>query len=200
MALLDNGMQINTITPNHVKNHSLEMGPITDLMGTRVACVGLGNVYTQPLGCIIVQVQVDGVQGYKEDQIALVVLDESKFMERISYFGNPHYKLHCKCDEREGNRCLGNTLASARVAHLLSVCRAVATVVDDKTAESANLNGYNEVVFMRNVETIDAFSSHAIPIKVEKAYTGECINVHNPSAADQRWLPTPGSYCPKCVH
>ena len=27
------------------------------------------------------------------------------------------------------------------------------------------------------METIDAFSSHVIPIKVEKAYTGECINV-----------------------
>ena len=36
-ALLDNGMQINTITPNYVKNHSLEMGLITDLIGSRVA-------------------------------------------------------------------------------------------------------------------------------------------------------------------
>ena len=46
MALLDNGMQINTITPNYVKNHSLGMGPITDLIGARVACMGLGNAYT----------------------------------------------------------------------------------------------------------------------------------------------------------
>ena len=46
MALLDNGMQINTIMPNYVKSHSLEMGLITDLTGTRVACMGLGNVYT----------------------------------------------------------------------------------------------------------------------------------------------------------
>ena len=45
-ALLDNGVPNNTITPNHVKNHSLEMGPITDLIGAGVACVGLGNVYT----------------------------------------------------------------------------------------------------------------------------------------------------------
>ena len=38
-ALLDNSMQINTITPNYVKNHSLVMGLITDLIGTRVTCV-----------------------------------------------------------------------------------------------------------------------------------------------------------------
>ena len=46
MALLDNGVQINTITPNYMKNHSLEMGPITDLIGTRVVCMGLWNTYT----------------------------------------------------------------------------------------------------------------------------------------------------------
>ena len=46
--------------------------------------------------------------------------------------------------------------------------------MDDETLESANLNGYDEVVVMRNMEIIDAFSSHVIPIK---AYTGECINV-----------------------
>ena len=83
MALMDNGLQINTITPSYVKKHSLEMGPITDLIGARVTCVGLGNAYTQPLGYVIVQVQVDGVQVYDEDQIALVGLDESKFAEWI---------------------------------------------------------------------------------------------------------------------
>ena len=46
MALLDNGTQNNTIMPNYVKNHSLEMRLITDLIGTRVTCVGLGNAYT----------------------------------------------------------------------------------------------------------------------------------------------------------
>ena len=45
MAVLDNGAQINTIMPHYVKNHSLEMGQITDLIGARVTCIGLGNVY-----------------------------------------------------------------------------------------------------------------------------------------------------------
>ena len=67
--------------------------------------------------------------------------------------------------------------ANARVAHLLSLHRAAATVVDNKTMESANPNGYDEVVIMRNTETIDAFSSCVILIKVEKAYTGEHINI-----------------------
>ena len=77
MALLDNGAQVNTITQRYVSEHSLQVGPITDLMGSKVACVGLGNAYTRPLGYVVIQVQVDGVWGYDEDQIALVILDFS---------------------------------------------------------------------------------------------------------------------------
>ena len=83
MALLDNGTQINTIIPKYVSDHSLQMGPITDLLGAKVTSVGLGNAYTRPLGYIIIQVQVDGVQGYDKDQIALVIPDLSNFMAQI---------------------------------------------------------------------------------------------------------------------
>ena len=50
-------------------------------------------------------------------------------------------------------------------------------MLEDQTSESANPNGYDEVVFMRNAETIEAFSSWVISIKAEKAYIGECINI-----------------------
>ena len=56
MALLDNGVQVNTITLKYVKEHSLPMGLITDLMGSKVTCIGLGNAYTKLLGYIIIQV------------------------------------------------------------------------------------------------------------------------------------------------
>ena len=41
--------------------------------------MGLGNAYTHPLGYSIARVQVDRVQVYVKDQIALVVPEESKF-------------------------------------------------------------------------------------------------------------------------
>ena len=80
MTLLDNGTQINTIMPKYVSDHSLQMGLIINLLGAEVACVGLGNTHTRPLGYIIIQVQVDRVQGYDKDQIALVIPDLSKFV------------------------------------------------------------------------------------------------------------------------
>ena len=159
MTFLDNGTQINTITPKY-------------------ACVGLRNAYTWPLGYVIVWVQVHGVQGYDEDKIALVVPDEVRFAEQIPVIlGTPTISCILNVMKEREIDALVMPWANARVVHLLSVCRAAATVVDDKSAESANPNGYNEVVFMRNTETIDPFSSHVIPVKVENTYTGEYINV-----------------------
>ena len=80
MALLDNGAQINTIMPKYVSDHLLQMELNTNLLGAKITCVGLGNTYMRPLGYIIIWVQVDGVQGYDEDLIALVILDLSNFV------------------------------------------------------------------------------------------------------------------------
>ena len=83
MALLDNGAQVNTIMPRYVNKHSLQVGPITNLMGSKVTWVGLGNAYTRLLGYVVIWVQVDRVWGYNEDQIALVILDFSNFATRV---------------------------------------------------------------------------------------------------------------------
>ena len=73
-------------TPNNVIDHSLQMGLppcITNLLGGKSHCIGLGDTYTRPLGYVVIQVQVDGVQGYDEDQIALVILDVFNFAARV---------------------------------------------------------------------------------------------------------------------
>ena len=75
--------QVNTIMLRYVCNHSLQVGPITNLLGSKVAYVGLGNAYTRPLDYVVIWVQVDGVQGYDENQIALVIPDFFKFAARV---------------------------------------------------------------------------------------------------------------------
>ena len=193
---LDNGAQRNTITPYYVKNHSFEMGLVTDLIGTRVACVGLGNAYTQTLGYVIIWVQVDGVQSYDEDQIALVVPDKSKFLEWIPVIlGTPTISHIVNIMKEREIDALAMSWVNTRVVHLLSVCRVAATVVDNKTTESANLNGYDEVVFTKNMETTDAFSSCVLLVKAGKAYTGECINVRTQALQTEN-----GSLLPSKMH
>ena len=50
-------------------------------MGSKVTCVGLGNAYRRPLGYIVIWGQVDRVQGYDKDQIALVIPDLPNFAD-----------------------------------------------------------------------------------------------------------------------
>ena len=66
---------------------------------------------------------------------------------------------------------------NARVAHLLSVHRMTAIKVGDSIAEESSSEDYDQVMFTQNVETIEAFSSHMVLVKVGKAYTRGYINV-----------------------
>ena len=178
MALLDNGAQINTITLKYVSNHSLQVGPITNLIGAKVTCVGLGNAYTRPLGNIVIWVQVDGVQGYDEDQIALVILDFSNFVAWIPVIlGTPTISQVIDVMKEAELDTLAMPWVNARVVHLLLVHRMMTVEVGDGLKEEPDQDGYDQLMYTQNVETIETFSSHVIPVKAVRAYTGECINI-----------------------
>ena len=124
MALLDNSAQVNTIILRYVHEHSLEVGPITDLMDSKVTCIRLGNAYTRPLGYMVIWVQVDRIQGYDEDQIALVIPDFSKFAARVPIIlGMPTIDWVVNVMREAEMDALAMPWANARVAHLLLVCR-----------------------------------------------------------------------------
>ena len=158
MALLDNGAQTNTITPKYVSDHSLQMGLITHLLGAKVAFVGLNNAYMRPLGYVVIQVQVDRVQGYDKDQITLVMPDLSNFAARIPVIlGTPTIgRVINVMKEREINT-LAMPWANTRVAHLLSVHRMTAIKVGDGIEEEPSSDDYDQIVFNWNVETIESF-------------------------------------------
>ena len=67
--------------------------------------------------------------------------------------------------------------ANATVAHLLLACRMMTVEVGDGIMEEPSPDGYDQVMFTQNVETIEPFSSHMVPVKAGRAYTGECINI-----------------------
>ena len=132
MVLLDNGAQINTIMPKYVSDHSLLVGLITNLLGAKVTCMGLGNAYTRPLGYVIIQVQVDGVQGYDGDQIALVIPDLSNFVAQIPVIlGTPTISQVINVMKEAEIDALAILWANTRVAYLLSVCRMTTMEVGD---------------------------------------------------------------------
>ena len=66
---------------------------------------------------------------------------------------------------------------NARVAHLILVHRMMALKVGDDIMEESSSDDYDQVMFTLNVETIEAFTSHVVPVKAGRTYTGECINI-----------------------
>ena len=178
MALLDNGAQVNTIMPRYVIYHSLQVGPITDLMGSKVTCVGLGNAYTRLLDYVVIWVQVDGVQGCNEDQIALVILDFSNFAARVPVIlGMPTIDQVINVMREAGMDALAMPWVNTRAAHLLSVHRMMPMEVGDGQKEKFDMNDNDQLMYTQKVETIEPFSSHIVPVKTGRAYVGERINV-----------------------
>ena len=173
MALLDNCAQINTIMPRYASDVSLQVGLITDLIGSKVTCMGLGNAYTRPLGYIVIQVQVDRVQGYDEFQIALVIPDLSNFVAWIPVtFGTPTIGQVINVIKEVEVDALVMLWANARVAHLLSVCRMTTMEVGDGPKEEVDPDGYDQLMCTQNAETIEPFSSRVIPVKAGKGLHG----------------------------
>ena len=178
VALVDNSAQVNTIMLRYVNEHSLQVGPITDLMGSKVTCVGLGNAYTRPLGYIVIWVQVDRVQGYDEDHITLVIPDFSNFATRVPIIlGMPTFGHVVNVMREAEMGALAMPWANARAAHLLAVCRMMPMEVGDDQEEKFDSNEDDSLMYTQKAETFEPFSSHIIPVKTGKAYLGEHINV-----------------------
>ena len=90
---------------------------ITNLLGAKVTCVGFSDANTRPLGYIVVWVQVDGVQGYDKEQIALVILDLSNFTARVPVIlGTPTIS------------CIANVMKEKEI-NTLGECRGVPSLV-----------------------------------------------------------------------
>ena len=83
-CLIDNGARVNLVTPEFVRDRGLDVGSIQDL-NDHNGCIPLsrlGGRVTEPLGYVILQVQIPYVLSYDKDQVALVVMEDSSFLRR----------------------------------------------------------------------------------------------------------------------
>ena len=83
-TLADSGSQVNMITPTLVQQYGFPVLPLEDLVDYPLNLMGLGGKCTSPLRFVILHVQVQGIAGYDEDAVFLMVPDESEFEWRVS--------------------------------------------------------------------------------------------------------------------
>ena len=83
-CLIDNGARVNLVTPEFVRDRDLDVGSIQDLNqhNGRIPLSGLGGRVTEPLGYVMLRVQILYVPSYNKDQVALVVLEDSNFLRK----------------------------------------------------------------------------------------------------------------------
>ena len=131
--------------------------------------MGLGNTYTRPLGYVVIQVQVDRVWGYNEDQITLVILDFSNFVTRVPVIlGMPTISCVVNVMREAEIDALVTPWVNARAVHLLAVHRMTPMEVVDDREEKFDLKDDDSLMYTQKAETLEPFSLHIIPVKTGK--------------------------------
>ena len=91
-CLLDNGAQLNFITPAYARRRNMNVFPLerlAEVVGDAIPPIqGIGGIMVQPTGFVIVRVQIPCVAGYDEDQVA-IVLDDPGMKECTVILGMP---------------------------------------------------------------------------------------------------------------
>ena len=76
-CLLDNGAQLNFITPAYAQERGMDIMSLDYLaeeIGGSIPLIrGLGGISVEPVGFVMMNVKVPSVEGYDEDQIAIVM-------------------------------------------------------------------------------------------------------------------------------
>ena len=77
-VLIDSGARANTITPEYCRQRKLKVRPVNELAmnPTLIPVSGIGG-FTQALGYAIINVRIEGIGSYNEEQVVLVIEDVS---------------------------------------------------------------------------------------------------------------------------
>ena len=84
-VLLDDGSQINFITPAYAKSQGFVVRPLEELASdtTGQAFQGIGGICTGAIWYVVFRVWIEGIPSYDEEQVALVIEDSSSFSKRV---------------------------------------------------------------------------------------------------------------------
>ena len=91
-CLLDNGFQLNFITPAYVPKRGMDIMSLDSLaqeVGGKIPPIrGIGGIMVDPEGFVMMNVKIPCVKGYNEDQIA-IVMDDSGMKDCPVILGMP---------------------------------------------------------------------------------------------------------------
>ena len=150
---------------------------------------GLGGISVEPIGFIMMNVKVPGVQGYDEDQIA-IVMDDPGMTEWPVILDTPIlYRVMEVIKESEISK-LAVPWASSRVSWLMRdvLAKLGQVVVNDIANKPITPLHVDEVVRVASKCTVPPFGHKAIHGKVNLVLHGYKMNVMTHGL--EKWLPS----------
>ena len=181
-CLLDNGAQLNFITPAYAQEWRMDIMSLDYLAqetgGSILLIRDLGSISVEPIGFIMMNVKVPGVQGYDEDQIA-IVMDNPGMTEWPVILGTPTlYRVMEVIKESEISK-LAVPWASSQVSWLMRdvLAKLGQVVVNDIANKPIVPLHVDEVVRVTSKCTIPPFGHKVIHGKVNLILHGYKMNV-----------------------
>ena len=125
--LIDSGAGSNTVTPTYVKEHKMKVQPVHDLAlyPTLIPISSIGG-HTVALRYIIINVQVESIPSYYEEQVALVIPNVTQLGLKVPVILETPtiHRLCCQIKESEIQTALEewqHTLLSYEVSRNVSI-------------------------------------------------------------------------------
>ena len=181
-CLLDNGAQLNFITPAYAQERGMDIMSLDYLaeeIGGSISLIrGLGGISVELVGLVMMNVKAPGVEGYDEDQIA-IVMDDPGMTEWPVILGTPTlYQVMEVIKESEISK-LAVPWASSRVSWLMRdvLAKLGQVVMNDTANKPITPLHVDEEVRVASKCTVPPFGHKAIHGKVNLILHGYKMNV-----------------------
>ena len=188
-VLINSGVRSNAVAPAYVKQHKMKVRPVHDLAmhPTSIPISGIGG-HTVALGYIIINVQVEGIPSYYEEQVALVIPNVTQLGMKVPVIlGTPTiHRLCCQMKESEIKTVpeeWQHALLSYKVSRNVSILPMTPQLDQDSNVEYPTNTGQDptdldEPVLLKDRVIIPAFASQIVHVRTQRTFIkGHCLNV-----------------------
>ena len=203
-CLLDNGAQLNFITPAHACEWGMDIMSLESLaqeVGGKIPPIaGIGGIMVKPEGFVMMNVQIPCVKGYNKDQIA-IIMDDLGLKDCLVILGMPTiFRVMEVIKESEISE-LAVPWASSRVSWLMRGVHARMSqlAVDDVANKSVAPLSVDEVVWVSHKCKVPPFSHKVIHGSVGLVLQGYSMNADDSWAGEEIASTPPRNRHTKCL-
>ena len=157
---------MNLVTPEFVRDRGLDVGSIQDLNqhNGHIPLSRLGEGLREPLGYVMLRVQIPYVPSYDEDQVALVVSEDSNFLRKCQVvLGTPTINRAIRAMKESEMENVPEAWQSAQHTHEFANYVVQLDPEDYgmtmPTNTGENPTDLDELILLKNKTTIPAFES-----------------------------------------